>query len=108
MDGNARAADPAAYRMKTRIGGYHSYGMNSEIDFWRIVMNLNEQRRFLKVDELASWLGVPVSWVYSRTCVSAADRIPHFKFGKYLRFTVESTEFRDWLKSCSTNDQGGL
>jgi hypothetical protein len=52
---------------------------------------------FLDVDGLAKYLGINRSWIYDRTGESSDDRIPHFKFGKYLRFDINSDEFRAWL-----------
>jgi excisionase family DNA binding protein len=37
----------------------------------------------MNIDELASYLNVPKSWVYEQ---SRLDKIPRFKAGKYLRF----------------------
>ena len=54
-------------------------------------------RRFFDVDGLADYLGIHRSWIYDRTGESSDDRIPHFKFGKYLRFDINSDEFRAWL-----------
>jgi len=49
----------------------------------------------LTVAEIARSLNVPVSWVYERTRRRGAERIPHIKLGKYLRF--ESAAVRTWL-----------
>jgi predicted DNA-binding transcriptional regulator AlpA len=37
-----------------------------------------------------------VSFVYDRTRQHAADPIPHFKLGKYVRFDLEQVEA--WLQ----------
>src|SRR5438477_8617955 len=50
----------------------------------------------LTVTEVAQLLKVPVSWVYERTRRRGFDRIPHFKLGKYLRFSER--EVADWLQ----------
>jgi excisionase family DNA binding protein len=42
---------------------------------------------FLTIDELAKKLKVPKSWLYRRTMEKGSDSIPHFKIGKYLRFS---------------------
>jgi excisionase family DNA binding protein len=39
--------------------------------------------RLLSPDELAAWLGVPVTWVYAK---AASSDLPHYKLGHYLRF----------------------
>jgi excisionase family DNA binding protein len=49
----------------------------------------------LTVAEVAGLLKVPVSWVYEHTRRRGLDRIPHFKLGKYLRFSER--EVLDWL-----------
>jgi hypothetical protein len=58
----------------------------------------NSTSRFLDPEGLASHLGVPKSWIYDRTGPSCGDRIPHFKMGKYIRFDIQSEEFKAWLK----------
>lgn len=45
------------------------------------------------IKEMASKLGVPVSWLYSRT---RTNDIPHWKLGKYVRF--DESEVWEWLK----------
>jgi excisionase family DNA binding protein len=50
----------------------------------------------LTVGEVADLLKLPVSWVYERTRRKGLDRIPHFKLGKYLRFSER--EVLGWLE----------
>jgi len=50
----------------------------------------------LNPQELANLLGVPVSFVYDRTRQHAADPIPHFKLGKYVRFDL--LQVQEWLQ----------
>ena len=50
----------------------------------------------LTVAEVAQLLRVPPSWVYERTRLRGIARMPHFKLGKYLRFS--ESEVRDWLE----------
>ncbi len=52
--------------------------------------------RLIDPKELARELGVPVSWIYSRTRQKGPDTIPHLKLGKYCRFRLE--EVLEWLK----------
>jgi len=52
--------------------------------------------RLLGPQELASLLGVSVSFVYDRTRRNAGDPIPHFKLGKYVRFDLEQVQ--EWLQ----------
>ena len=55
----------------------------------------------LTVSEIARLLKVPVSWVYERTRRRGLDRIPHYKLGKYVRFS--EPEVIDWLKKVRGN-----
>jgi predicted DNA-binding transcriptional regulator AlpA len=52
--------------------------------------------QLLKPQELAALFGVPVSFIYDRTCRSASDPIPRIKIGKYVRFDPEQVE--SWLR----------
>jgi excisionase family DNA binding protein len=47
------------------------------------------------VSQIAELLQVPDSWVYERTRRRGIERIPHFKLGKYLRFS--RGEVLDWV-----------
>ena len=51
----------------------------------------------LTVAEAAALLKLPVSWVYERTRRKGTERIPHFRLGKYLRFSQQ--ELLDWLQT---------
>ena len=44
------------------------------------------QEVFLTVEDVAALLKVPTSWVYEHCKEGSADRLPHVKLGKYLRF----------------------
>ncbi len=48
------------------------------------------------VREIAEFLQVPTSWVYERTRRRGIERIPHFKLGKYLRFS--RCEVVEWVQ----------
>jgi excisionase family DNA binding protein len=52
--------------------------------------------RLLTVDEVASLLHVPVSWVYGRMRKTALERMPAYRVGKYWRFNAE--EVMAWLR----------
>jgi predicted DNA-binding transcriptional regulator AlpA len=55
--------------------------------------------KFLTIEQLADWLSVRRTWIYDRNGEAAGpDRIPHFKFGKYVRFDPDSEEFKAWLQ----------
>ena len=51
---------------------------------------------FATVSEIAAFLQVPTSWVYSRSRRRGVERIPHFKLGKYLRFSRR--EILEWIQ----------
>ena len=46
--------------------------------------------QLLTVDELATELKVPRSWVYSRSRETGPTAIPRIKVGKYLRFNLDA------------------
>jgi predicted DNA-binding transcriptional regulator AlpA len=48
------------------------------------------------VNHIAELLHVPNSWVYERTRRSGLERMPHFKLGKYLRFS--KIEVLEWIQ----------
>jgi excisionase family DNA binding protein len=48
------------------------------------------------VAQIAELLQVQKSWVYERTRRRGIERIPHFKLGKYLRFS--RSEVFDWVQ----------
>ncbi len=59
--------------------------------------------------ELAKRLGVPESWVRSRSNPKRTDDpIPHYKFGRYVKFPWGSEVLREWLdrQLVSTNRAG--
>jgi excisionase family DNA binding protein len=69
--------------------------------------NLDFQQQLdelLTVEEVASLLKVPKSWIYEHTRKRGAERLPHVKLGKYLRFF--ESEVRDFLKRCSQHHGG--
>ena len=48
--------------------------------------------------ELAKRLSVPENWIRSRTNRNrTSDPIPHYRLGRYIRFSWGSDELRDWL-----------
>ena len=54
------------------------------------------RERLLTVVEVAELLKVPISWVYERSRRRGAAQIPHFKLGKYLRFSEQAV--LKWLE----------
>ncbi len=53
------------------------------------------------VSEIAEFLQVANSWVYERSRRRGIERIPHFKLGKYLRFS--KSEVREWVERQRAN-----
>lgn len=51
---------------------------------------------FLTINELATLLKLPKSWIYSRTREKGSNRIPCTKIGKYLRF--EENKVLSWIE----------
>lgn len=50
----------------------------------------------LNVEEVASLLHVPVSWVYGRMRKRSLERLPAYRLGKYWRFRED--EINAWVK----------
>ncbi len=48
----------------------------------------------VSIKEIERMTGLPRSWLYS---ASAAGRVPHYKIGKYLKFSP--SEVLRWLES---------
>ena len=57
-------------------------------------------RRFLKPEEFAEYLGIPLRWIYRHI-----KDIPHHRVGKYLRFDLESHALRHWIQSLERRPQ---
>jgi hypothetical protein len=59
--------------------------------------------------ELARRLGVPESWVRSRSNPKrTGDPIPHYKFGRYVQFPWGSEVLRAWLnRQLVSTDRAG-
>ena len=67
--------------------------------------NLDFQQQLdelLTVEEVASLLKVPKSWIYEHTRKRVGERLPHVKLGKYLRFF--EGEVRKLLRDNSRNN----
>ena len=60
--------------------------VETENDSLRAPLVSQGPEALLTVREVAEFLRVPVSWVYERTRRRGAERLPHIKMGKYLRF----------------------
>jgi excisionase family DNA binding protein len=55
-----------------------------------------ESTRLLTVEEVASLLHVPVSWVYGRIRKRSLERLPGYRLGKYWRF--RENEIHAWVE----------
>jgi excisionase family DNA binding protein len=53
--------------------------------------------KLLTIGELAQFLRVKKSWVYSQTRISKRTKFPVFRCGKYCRFNLD--EVLRWLKN---------
>ena len=63
---------------------------------------------FIDSRELARRLAVPKTWVDERVRTRAQDKIPHYKFGKYVRFAWGSPALSDWLRKRIVVSNSGL
>jgi len=59
--------------------------------------SLSTSDRLLDVKEAAGLLKVPESWIYQHVRAREEDKLPHFKLGKYLRFSTLA--LTQWLES---------
>jgi predicted DNA-binding transcriptional regulator AlpA len=59
----------------------------------------------MTIEDLAALLQLPESWIYTRTGPKCppAERIPHLKLGRHLRFDRE--EVTAWLAKHHRNGQ---
>jgi len=55
-----------------------------------------DSNRLLTVEDVASLLHVPVSWVYGRMRKRSLERLPAYRLGKYWRFRED--EINAWVK----------
>jgi excisionase family DNA binding protein len=54
---------------------------------------------FLTVQQLAELLNLKVSWIYDRTRCTGSELIPHVRFGRQIRFHIESEDFQSWINA---------
>jgi len=54
------------------------------------------EKKLIGVNDLAKVLGVPPSWVYTRTRETGKDAIPRIMVGKYVKFRID--EVMTWLE----------
>lgn len=68
------------------------------------IPGLGPNIEIIDAPELARRLQVPVSWVRQRATSPrflSEQRIPHIRFGRYIRFRWGSVELIEWLEKCS-------
>ena len=73
------------------------------VDLHRRARSTTDAYELLTVEEVAALLKVSKSWVYEHTRsrgVPRADRLPHLKIGKYVRFDPQS--IRQFIERHST------
>ena len=63
----------------------------------------NSSQKLITPQELAEWLQVPLSWIYDRTRKSGPERLPFYKIGRYLRFSIP--EIEDYLRIKGTDPE---
>lgn len=62
-----------------------------------------QQYELIDAVELARRWRVPDSWVRQRATsprFTAEQRIPHVRFGRYIRFQWNSPELMEWFERC--------
>ena len=59
--------------------------------------NLSVKKKMWGVKEVAEYLNVPISKIYSLTRQKGPNTIPRFKIGRHLRFIKEDIDI--WLNS---------
>src|ERR1700757_1939087 len=79
----------------TGAGGYEVMGSALTM---REVEAVELETEVINSAELAKRLGVPESWVRSRSNPKrTSDPIPHYKLGRYINFPWGSSVLREWL-----------
>jgi excisionase family DNA binding protein len=51
--------------------------------------------KLLEAQDVADMIGMSKDWIYAEV---RADRIPHVRLGRYVRFRPEAIE--DWIRRC--------
>jgi len=64
----------------------------------------NNINQLLDVDQLASFMNVPKSKIYSMSRQNGEGSIPRYKIGRYVRFDI--VEIIAWLKEKRKNGGG--
>jgi excisionase family DNA binding protein len=58
--------------------------------------------KLIGVNELSEVLGVPPSWVYTRTRLKGSNTIPCIRVGKYCKFNLD--DVMKWLEKQNDNN----
>lgn len=98
-DGNARDEEnPASLRLTTGASHVHAdAGGRLHAASHHAATGEGESDRLLTIQQVATILHVPVSWVYGRTRKRSTQRLPGIRLGKYWRFREE--EIHRWIES---------
>ena len=80
-----------AYSNKRSREQYPKEEAHHEANRW-----LPTPNRLLDVKEAAALLNVPESWIYQHVRARTENKLPHFKLGKYLRFSAQA--LTRWLE----------
>ena len=59
---------------------------------------MSNPTEILDVEQLAKRLHLPASWLREQTRSRAVDKIPHLRFGRYVRFAWGSPDLQQWLE----------
>ena len=59
--------------------------------------------RLLDVKQAAALLHVPKSWIYQHVRARTDEKFPHFKLGKYIRFSAKA--LAQWLETRHLNGE---
>lgn len=98
-DGNGREGEsPTSLPLATGDShGHAATGGRLHAASLRAATVERESDRLLTIQQVATILRVPVSWVYGRTRKRSAQRLPGIRLGKYWRFREE--EIHRWIES---------
>jgi hypothetical protein len=62
---------------------------------------------FIDSKELASRWSLPESWIREQVRSRSADKLPHVRFGKYVRFRWGSPELEGWTERRIVSSSNG-
>jgi transposase len=89
---------PTAIRERRRTLRYRNLLVRQIVQMKIKISSLLMEAEVIDSTELAKRLSVPESWIRSRTNQKrTSDPIPHYRLGRYIRFSWGSAELSDWL-----------